>query len=610
MAPQTLQHVNDELSAIRSEMLEGEQRFVSSLDDLPDARRASARNLVHYLALRRRDLRSLQNQLAAWGLSSLGRAEAQVLPTVEAILGVLDGLDGKGGSATDGQGRALLRAQTDELLGPAPENRDVRIMVTMPGDAAHDFALVRDLVASGMDCMRINCAHDGPDTWSGILQHLARANGETGRRCRALIDLAGPKLRTGPIQPGPAVVRWRPQRDVYGHVVEPARIWLTDGAHPRKAPNHGAATLPVDGEWLSSLAISERIKLRDARNAQREMTVVGRDDGGVWAESDQTAYIVPGTTLRRSCRAPARRQAEVRDLPATLQPIVLAPEDTLILTRALEPGRPAITRSDGTVLDPAVIGLTLPEVFDDIEGGQAIWFDDGKIGGVVRAVMADRIDVQITHAQPGGSKLFADKGVNVPDTNLHLPSLTAKDVEDLPFIAANADIIGYSFVRTASDVRELQSRLASLGRPDLPLILKIETRRAFEHLPELLIAAMRSPAAGVMIARGDLAVECGYERLAEVQEEILWMAEASHTPVIWATQVLERLAKEGVPSRAEITDAAMGERAECVMLNKGPYILDAVRALDNILTRMQAHQRKKSAMLRHLHIADLFFDAA
>ncbi len=66
-------------------------------------------------------------------------------------------------------------------------------------------------------------------------------------------------------------------------------------------------------------------------------------------------------------------------------------------------------------------------------------------------------------------------------------------------------------------------------------------------------------------------MECGYQRLAEVQEEILWICEAAHVPVIWATQVLETLAKKGMPSRSEITDAAMGERAECVMLNKGPY---------------------------------------
>ena len=143
-------------------------------------------------------------------------------------------------------------------------------------------------------------------------------------------------------------------------------------------------------------------------------------------------------------------------------------------------------------------------------------------------------------------------------------------------------------------------RLAALGAGRLGLVLKIETRRGFEHLPEMLLAAMAGPPAGVMIARGDLAVECGYERLAEVQEEILWVCEAAHMPVVWATQVLETLAKTGLPSRAEITDAAMGERAECVMLNKGPHILDAMRMLDDILRRMQAHQSKKRPLLRAL----------
>ena len=117
---------------------------------------------------------------------------------------------------------------------------------------------------------------------------------------------------------------------------------------------------------------------------------------------------------------------------------------------------------------------------------------------------------------------------------------------------------------------------------------------------------MRTPSLGIMIARGDLAVECGYQRLAEIQEEILWICEAAHVPVIWATQVLESLAKKGIPSRSEITDAAMGERAECVMLNKGPYTVMAVRVLADILRRMQAHQEKKRSMLRQLHLAASF----
>jgi pyruvate kinase len=263
----------------------------------------------------------------------------------------------------------------------------------------------------------------------------------------------------------------------------------------------------------------------------------------------------------------------------------------------------------GAVVQPAVIGVTLPALVDDARAGQTIWFDDGRIGGRIREVAVDHLHVEIVTASPDGSRLGAEKGINVPDTDLRLPPLTAADLAQLPFVAAHADIIGYSFVRTAGDVEALREHLAVASGPDLGLILKIETKQAFEQLPSLLLAAMRSPASGVMIARGDLAVECGFERLAEVQEEILWLAEASHTPVIWATQVLEQLAKTGLPSRAEITDAAMGERAECVMLNKGPHVTTAVRVLDDILSRMEGHQEKKSARLRPLRIADRFLDS-
>jgi pyruvate kinase len=153
----------------------------------------------------------------------------------------------------------------------------------------------------------------------------------------------------------------------------------------------------------------------------------------------------------------------------------------------------------------------------------------------------------------------------------------------------------------------LQSTLRQIVCADdaqLPaIVVKIETRRGFSSLPQILLAALREPTCGVMIARGDLAVECGFERLAEVQEEILWLCEAAHVPVIWATQVLESLAETGLPSRAEITDAAMGNRAECVMLNKGPHMVETVRMLADILTRMAGHQAKKRALLRGLRVA-------
>jgi pyruvate kinase len=90
-------------------------------------------------------------------------------------------------------------------------------------------------------------------------------------------------------------------------------------------------------------------------------------------------------------------------------------------------------------------------------------------------------------------------------------------------------------------------------------------------------------------------VEVGYERLAELQEEILWLCEASHAPAIWATQVLDTLAKTGVPSRAEVTDAAAAVAAECVMLNKGPFVDEAVRVLSDVLRRMRSTMTRSAA---------------
>jgi pyruvate kinase len=214
-----------------------------------------------------------------------------------------------------------------------------------------------------------------------------------------------------------------------------------------------------------------------------------------------------------------------------------------------------------------------------------------------------QILVRITQVRLGGAKLLASKGINLPESSLKLAALTAKDLEDLSFVAQHADVVELSFANCAQDVEQLQHHLARLGKRQPAIVLKIETQRGFENLPDMLLTAMRASSCGVMIARGDLAVECGFERLAEVQEEILWFCEAAHVPVIWATQVLETLAKEGMPSRAEITDAAMGNRAECVMLNKGPLMLTAVQVLDDILGRMQTHQAKKQAMLRELRLA-------
>jgi pyruvate kinase len=116
---------------------------------------------------------------------------------------------------------------------------------------------------------------------------------------------------------------------------------------------------------------------------------------------------------------------------------------------------------------------------------------------------------------------------------------------------------------------------------------------------------MKHHPVGVMVARGDLAVEVGWKNLAEIQEEILLLCEAAHLPVVWATQVLESLAKKGRPSRAEISDAAMSQRAECVMLNKGPHIVATIHMLDQILASMERHHIKRSPLKSILNVRPL-----
>jgi pyruvate kinase len=452
----------------------------------------SSLNLAYYLALRRHDLRSLQAALMPWGLSSLGRIEGRVLPNLDAVIATLgkicqantDSLPKRPPIAAFFEGDRRLQAQTQDLFGITLNHRRVRIMVTLPTEAARDYELVRDLLQRGTDCVRVNCAHDTSSEWAAMIENVRQAEVEVGRACRVMMDLGGPKPRTGAIL----------------------------------APN--AQERIFHGEHL--------LLIRD---------LIG--DGPTTVDS---------TYFQASC--------------------------------------------------------SLPEILDQLQVGATVWIDDGHIGAQVESVTQPGVLLRITHANLKGSKLRPDKGLNFPDTELHLSPLTDKDLQDLDFVATHADIVGYSFVQTPADIerlqQELQIRLSE--RSFIPgIVAKIETPQAVRNLPDLIVQAAGKQPFGIMIARGDLAVEIGYQRLAEMQEEILWLCEAAHIPVIWATQVLETLVKKGIPSRAEMTDAAMAERAECVMLNKGPYVAEAVTILDDVLTRMEAHQLKKTPQLRALH---------
>ncbi len=479
------------LTQLRQEVHEKGQETFNRWQPLLHRRvfRPSALNLAHYLALREHDLRTLQTDLMPWGLSSLGRSEPRVLPNLDAVIATLAIICGEKGEITRHpplkaffHGEQILAKNVIGLFGTQRSARRIRIMVTFPSEAAQDYAMVKEFVRRGMNCARINCAHDTTIEWEAMIANLRRAEAETGHSCKVLMDLGGPKVRTG-------------------QIVSP---------------------------------------LPEAR---------------------------------------------------------LYPGELLLLTRTMQPQPSETYRFQA--------GCSLPEVLDKAKVGATVWIDDGKLKTRIEEILPEGILLRVTQTGPKGMRLKPDKGLNFPDTVLNLSALTNKDYADLDFIATHADIVGYSFVQEVDDLLLLQKALEErLGEHSqkIAIVAKIETQQAVHNLPELIVAAAGKHPFGVMIARGDLAVEIGYQRLAEIQEEILWLCEAAHIPVVWATQVLENLVSKGTPSRAEMTDAAMAERAECVMLNKGPFVSQAITILDDVLTRMQEHMMKKTPQLRALRV--------
>lgn len=579
----------------------------------------SALNLAHYLALRRRDRRHLQNRLARVGLSSLGRSEAYVLSTLNAVIELLRRATDKAYAPDDNafnktgfsRGQQLLTQHTTELFGPFRKGSPVHIMVTLGTNAAWDYEFVKDLLVNGMTCARINCAHDEPAIWQGMITNIRRAETETGAPCRILMDLAGHKIRTGPIASGPAIHRIKAKKDNYGNIISGGQVTLTIAGEPETPP--AQADDPSVFDVTIPEALHQRLKpgallgFIDAQNRQCYLRIEKALSDSRWlASCPQSAYLVSGCELtlfetdQTDEKIPVGAY-KIGEFPGEPMEIRLFVNDLLLLTDNDTMGRPAERDENGRQTQPAQIGCTLPAFSAKLKVGQPVWFDDGKIGAVVESLAESGALLQITEAVDSGVKLQSDKGINFPETALDLSPLTEKDLTDLDFACAHADLIGFSFVETLEDMNYLIAELARRNVVDLPIIAKIETNLAVRNLPDILLGTLGRHSLGIMIARGDLAVELGSARLAEIQEELLWLCEAAHVPIIWATQVLESIAKKGLRSRPEFTDAAMAVRAECVMLNKGPYIIEAISALTNVMMRMQEHQRKKFSRLRALH---------
>jgi pyruvate kinase len=405
------------------------------------------------------------------------------------------------------------------------------------------------------------------------------------------------------MRPGPKVVRLRPEKNDYGIVTNPIKFWI---APPQMAPEDETILhIPVDKEWFDLLKRGSVIRLQDARGKKRKFKVIEESSMGKWAITNDTTYVRTGTKLHLLDAEKKNVAATtVKELLPVEEKILLRQGDKLIIHKRQVNGAPAEIYEDGKVKKDAHISCSLTEIFTDTKVGEPILLDDGKIEGTIEELQKDKLIIRITYAGENGSKLRADKGINLPESNLKLRGLTPKDREDLQFIAKYADVVNVSFVNQPSDIDDIQAALQDVKGEHLGIILKIETQQGFRNLPDILLKAMRFHPVGVMIARGDLAVEVGWKKLAGVQEEILRLCAAAYIPDIWATQVLETLAKKGRPSRAEITDAAMAQRAECVMLNKGPYILEAIKMLDEIIRQMQKSHKSKKPITPHFSFSD------
>jgi len=580
------------LIALTEAIEQEETNWRARIDAVLPQHRQSAVNLAHYLGLRKRDIHHLQLELAKVGLSSLGRCEGHVRDT---LLRLCAWLAGRHAEAVAGAGedrldwnkaRSALRANTRALFGPRPPERHVYIMVTAPDAAEADRAWADGVIEAGADLLRINAAHESPEQWASIAATFRSRAAARGRPGRVFVDLPGPKLRTEVRQLERAVLHFPRRKDRIGRTVAPTPLQLVEKFE-------AGAQIPVPAAWLPQLRADDVIVLSDAGGRERELRVRAPGENGVRAECDRSLYVTPGLPLvwRRGDKELGRDK--VGALPRQPRELRIEVGDALLLN------------ASGLATDPELRALAFPEpaLLAQVRPGERVILDDGKLIAVAESAGADGLLCRVRQLLKSPARLRSGKGIAFPDSTLSLGHLGPQDEAALGFALEHADGVGVSFVATAQDVALVGERIRQAGKPDFGMILKLETRGAVANLAGILFEALKYAPVGLMIARGDLAVELSFERLAEMQEELLWFGEACHLPVIWATQVLDSVAHTGLPTRAEVTDAAMSMRAECVMLNKGPYIASATRMLADIIRKMEAHQYKKRSLYRQLAVA-------
>lgn len=442
----------------------------------------SATNLVHFLALKCLDLEQLNEDLSSVGLLNLETVNSHILASLTAAIRLLESLKLNSlntkeniGPGIDSQNRidqlknekftihTMKKAFSDGelILGPLQHDRTTHIMVTVGQEALGSEMLITDLIKMGASIIRINCAHGNPSDWSEIIRRVKRSSQLLEKPCRILMDLAGPKLRTGKLKPGECVMKISPKKNATGNVIFPAQVWLCHkGAGPPAHFTPDAVLFIDDQEFLSKINVGDTVRFHDIRGRKRMLKICRRLDvfsgTGYVAECSRTAYVESGMELyvkRKKLKFPI---GKVVDVPSIEPFIRLRVGDLLIISRdhlCEQDELPGPTSSAPTIACSS--GL----LFDSVKPGDPIAFDDGKIWGVVQGTSMSEIIVSITHAGPKGTKLGSEKSINIPESNIWFEGLTSKDLMDLDFVSANADMVGVSFARDVRDIVVLRQEL-------------------------------------------------------------------------------------------------------------------------------------------------------
>jgi pyruvate kinase len=620
---QDLTNLYTQLLTLKQTLLKNTEEKLAKFPAVEDSQvYLSRRNLMDYLLLREQDLSTLQPLLIDAGLSSLSRVESNVMHSLNAMLSLLQKAlqieieDTETLCAIDTlcpssfEGEKILKARAQGLFGLPPAGRKVTIMVTLPTEAAWNDALIKSLLHQGMNLARINTAHDDPELWQAMVERIKNASRELRLPCKIMVDLTGPKLRTGPLSYEAAAFHIKVKRNLLGITTEPGKVLLYPDSRnlvQKPADLEDYQLLPIPDKFFARFKSGDKLCFKDSRGKNREIELVEDHGSFLWkAICFKPTYLEPKAEVEWMRRQKKNRYTKMArfilpEWKGKLIQMRLYTGDHLMLSYSPEPGKLTELKINGQCLQIAQISCQTPKPLRNLQIGDPVWIDDGKLGAKVSSIIEAGVVLDITEAGLGGVVLKEDKGLNFPETPLGMRGLSDDDRQHLDWVCKAADVVGLSFVQSQEDIDDLINEFRQRDCPDLPIIAKIETAAGLHNLPDILLNTLGQHPLGVMIARGDLAVELGAVRMAELQEEILWLCEAAHVPVVWATQVLETLAKKGVTSRPELTDAAMSVRAECVMLNKGPYISEAVRVLSNILGRMQHRTHKKVSLLKPLN---------